>query len=188
MNIKKNPVLRVMRVSLFLFAALLLLCVPILTLAAHTHQYQITITKEPTCTEKGQKLFQCDCGQSYTEDLQPLGHDTNKVKQIEPSCNKEGQVIYQCSRCKKETIEPIPAKIHHPGKWTQTIKPGLFKSGKSVVQCELCHKQLQSKILKPTSPIPLTGVLGITAGCVVCISFILISFLKKHKNKASHSI
>lgn len=180
---KKNKIItsQVLHLSILMLAVFLLFGSPLQTFAAHTHQYQITILKEPTCTEKGQKLFQCECGYSYTKEIQPLGHDTNKVKQIEPSCEKEGQVIYQCSRCQKETIEPIPAKVHHPGKWTQTSKPKLFQSGKSVIQCELCHKQLQSKILKPTCPVPLPGVLGIIALMIALVCPILFIFRKKRK-------
>lgn len=154
------------------------------SLADHAHQYQITISKEPTCTEKGQKLFQCSCGHSYTEDLQPLGHNTNKIKQIEPSCDKEGQVIYQCARCHKETIEPIPAKVHHPGRWRETIKPGFFKTGKSVVQCDLCHKQLQAKTLHPACPFPPVVFFIISFGIlfgILAICGIIISIKKKQK-------
>lgn len=43
--------------------------------ANHTHSYAEAVTKEPTCTEKGEKTFTCACGESYTEVLNELGHD-----------------------------------------------------------------------------------------------------------------
>ena len=41
----------------------------------HIHEYTETITKEPTCTEPGIKTFTCSCGDTYTEEIPPLGHD-----------------------------------------------------------------------------------------------------------------
>ena len=41
----------------------------------HKHNYVTTITKEPTCTETGEKTFTCDCGDSYTEEIPAKGHN-----------------------------------------------------------------------------------------------------------------
>ena len=38
----------------------------------HTHVYVETVTKEPTYTEKGEKTFACECGESYTEEIDIL--------------------------------------------------------------------------------------------------------------------
>ena len=40
----------------------------------HEHQYTGKITKEPTCTEEGEKTYTCECGDSYTEKIPPTGH------------------------------------------------------------------------------------------------------------------
>ena len=34
-----------------------------------------TVTKQPNCTENGDKLFKCACGYSYSEDIPALGHN-----------------------------------------------------------------------------------------------------------------
>ncbi len=34
-----------------------------------------TVTKQPNCTENGDKLFKCECGYSYSEDIPALGHN-----------------------------------------------------------------------------------------------------------------
>ena len=41
---------------------------------AHIHNYVGEVTKEPTCTEKGEKTYTCDCGDSYTEEIPAKGH------------------------------------------------------------------------------------------------------------------
>ena len=41
----------------------------------HSHSYTSTVTKEPTCTEKGEKTFTCTRdGSTYTEEIPALGH------------------------------------------------------------------------------------------------------------------
>lgn len=44
------------------------------THVTHKHNYVATITKEPTCTETGEKTYTCDCGDSYTEEIPAKGH------------------------------------------------------------------------------------------------------------------
>lgn len=41
----------------------------------HVHDYTVAITKEPTCTEDGEKTYTCECGDSYTEVIPKLGHN-----------------------------------------------------------------------------------------------------------------
>lgn len=41
----------------------------------HEHVYVETITKQPTCTEEGEKTFTCECGDSYTEKIPATGHN-----------------------------------------------------------------------------------------------------------------
>ncbi len=41
----------------------------------HTHTYVESITTPATCTEPGVKTFTCECGESYTEAIEALGHD-----------------------------------------------------------------------------------------------------------------
>lgn len=41
---------------------------------AHIHNYVGEVTKEPTCTEKGEKTYTCDCGDSYIEEIPAKGH------------------------------------------------------------------------------------------------------------------
>lgn len=41
---------------------------------SHVHDYKEEITKEPTCTEAGEKTYTCDCGDSYTEEIPAKGH------------------------------------------------------------------------------------------------------------------
>lgn len=99
---------------------------------SHEHSYTETITKEPTCTEKGEKTYTCDCGDSYTEEIPAKGHhfedgectdcgekdpDYHKHSYTEtvtkePTCTEAGEKTYTCD-CGDSYTEEIPAKGHH---------------------------------------------------------------------------
>ena len=97
----------------------------------HEHKYTEKVTKEPTCTEEGEKTYTCDCGDSYTEKIPAKGHNyvdgecehcgdkdpnhehkyTEKVTK-EPTCTEEGEKTYTCD-CGDSYTEKIPAKGHN---------------------------------------------------------------------------
>lgn len=52
----------------------------------HVHDYTVVITKEPTCTEDGEKTYTCECGDSYTEVIPKLGHNY-----VDGSCTNCGE-------------------------------------------------------------------------------------------------
>lgn len=98
---------------------------------SHIHNYIGTVTKEPTCTEAGEKTYTCDCGDSYTEAIDAKGHnykdgectdcgekDSDHVHSYvesitkEPTCTEEGEKTYTCG-CGNSYTEVIPAKGHH---------------------------------------------------------------------------
>lgn len=99
---------------------------------AHTHSYTEKITKEPTCTEAGEKTYTCDCGDSYTEVIPEIGHhygDDDKCTDCgelnpehkhnytetitkEPTCTEDGEKKYTCD-CGDSYTEVIPATGHN---------------------------------------------------------------------------
>ena len=55
------------------------------------HQYSVETTKEPTCTEDGEKQFTCTvCGHSTTQTVTALGHDEKKIEGKDPTCTEDG--------------------------------------------------------------------------------------------------
>lgn len=100
----------------------------------HKHSYAETITKEPTCTEKGEKTYTCDCGDSYAEEIPAKGHHFEDgectdcgekdpdyhehsydegVVTKEPTCTEKGEKTFTCSGCGHTYTEEIPAKDHN---------------------------------------------------------------------------
>ena len=41
----------------------------------HTHDYNSSVTKQPTCTDTGIRTYTCSCGDSYTESIPATGHN-----------------------------------------------------------------------------------------------------------------
>lgn len=59
---------------------------------AHVHSYSTTVV-DPTCTESGYTLYECECGDSYQGDeTAALGHDYAESTSGE-------YIVYTCTRC-----------------------------------------------------------------------------------------
>ncbi len=66
----------------------------------HVHSYSEYTSKQPTCTEAGEKTFVCSCGDSYTEGIPALGHSfTNYVYNNDATTEKDGTETAKCDRC-----------------------------------------------------------------------------------------
>ena len=42
--------------------------------STHVHKYEESIVKKASCTEEGEKAFECSCGDKYTEVIEATGH------------------------------------------------------------------------------------------------------------------
>lgn len=69
------------------------------TYQAHTHNYTSTITKQPTCTQPGERKYTCSCGSSYTETINATGHKYVDTV-VPPTETEQGYTLHVCSVCK----------------------------------------------------------------------------------------
>ena len=74
------------------------------------------VTKEPTCTENGSKLYTCgNCGATKTETI-PAAHKWGQgVVTKEPTCTEKGVRTYTCSVCGATKTEEIATVAHQYG-------------------------------------------------------------------------
>ena len=75
------------------------------------HQWsEETVTKEPTCTQPGEKSCVCAvCGdQKNAVEIPALEHSYHEVGRTEPVDGNDGFVLYECEHCKAERKETIP--------------------------------------------------------------------------------
>lgn len=97
----------------------------------HEHKYTEKITKKPTCVDKGEKTFTCECGDSYTEEIPAKGHEfvdgectvchekepeheheyTEEITK-KPTCTEEGEKTYKCE-CGDSYTEGMKATGHN---------------------------------------------------------------------------
>ena len=76
----------------------------------HTHSWDAgTVTKEPTCTEAGEKTYTCSCGETKTEALPSLGHDwSDWILITDATTEHDGLKERTCSRCGEKESMTIP--------------------------------------------------------------------------------
>ncbi|MDE6617603.1 MAG: hypothetical protein K2K13_01085 [Clostridiales bacterium] len=74
----------------------------------HEHNYTDTVTKQPTCTEKGVRTYKCDgCDDTYTEDIDALGHDDYKADETAATCTDNKVEHWACHRCDRTDDQEI---------------------------------------------------------------------------------
>ncbi len=99
------------------------------------HSYSESVLSA-TCTEDGSRVFTCSaCGDSYTEAIPAMGHDT-KTETVAATCTAKGKKVTTCSRCdytKTETLKALGHKLK-----TTTTAATCTKDGKKETACDNC--------------------------------------------------
>ena len=68
------------------------------------HNYESSVTTQPTCTTDGVRTYVCknDSSHTYTEPIPATGHNLEKVEKKDAGCTKDGYEAYwRCQTCKK---------------------------------------------------------------------------------------
>ena len=106
----------------------------------HTHVWNDGIvTKEPTCTEAGEKTYTCTCGDTKTEPIKALGHDLKETVITEPTCGTAGSKEVTCSRCDFKDTKEIPATGNHAyGDWVIVKEATCTEEGLRTQTCANC--------------------------------------------------
>ena len=107
----------------------------------HEHSYTEEITKQPTCTEEGEKIFTCDCGDTYTEIVPAKGHTEVIDKAVPATCTTDGKTEgSHCSVCgeviKAQTVIKATGHKYDDGKITK--QPTCTETGVKTYTCSEC--------------------------------------------------
>ncbi|GEM_PF-5197517 len=109
-----------------------------------------TVSKEPSCTEKGSEVRICknDSNHREEQEIPPKGHSLIKTESKAPTCEKDGNIeYYTCSECGeiykdsegtqviKETEIIIPAIGHNWSDWTMSLPATCTSSGEEIRTC-----------------------------------------------------
>ena len=95
------------------------------------------ITFAATCTEDGERYWQCDqCGELGEDVLPALGHDYIAAI-TPPTCTKGGYTTHTCSRCKDAYVTDEVAALGHDYQAVVTA-PTCTKGGYTTHTCSHC--------------------------------------------------
>lgn len=105
----------------------------------HQHSYDETIIKETTCSESGEKLYTCACGDSYRAEITKLNHtQTDWIIDTEATCEESGSKHIECSVC-KEVIETKEIKsLGHNYELVNTVSSTCATNGYKEYVCSEC--------------------------------------------------
>ena len=76
---------------------------------AHIHSFcEWMVITEPTCTEIGTKVRECDCGVTERAEVPATGHnwDSGKITK-KPTAQSDGEKVYTCLNCKAIKVKTV---------------------------------------------------------------------------------
>ncbi len=117
--------------------------------APHEHNHTKELTKVMTCTESGFYTYTCSCGDSYTQEILPIGHEYEETERVEPVCEIEGLITYTCKNCEESYMEPIKA-LEHNFLLTETKDSTCVEHGYEIYTCENCKEDREEEL--PLNP------------------------------------
>lgn len=122
----------------------------------HTHSYSESITKAATCVDAGEKTFTCECGDTYTEQIEATGHNYEAVadSEVSATCTNDGkEADTKCSLCDDViTGAVIPATGHNYESVTGSeAAPTCDADGKKADEvCTLCGDTINGEAISAT--------------------------------------
>ena len=117
----------------------------------HEHEYVESVAVPATCTESGVMAYICECGGSFTNPIDPLGHDY-KLTTVAPTCGEKGYTRHTCKRCGDTYDDGYTNATgkHSWGKW-ETVKAATCgKGGSEKRTCSVC-KASETRNTNPTN-------------------------------------
>lgn len=117
---------------------------PKLPQPSHKHSYSEKTTKEATCTESGEAILSCSCGDTIIRSISALGHNYRSEVTKPATVTEAGVMTYTCTRCGHsytETIKKLEGDPTKPDTRPETGKPFIKdengKDGWSIINEEL---------------------------------------------------
>lgn len=104
----------------------------------HTHEYYSEITKQPTCSEKGERTYKCDiCGDIYTEDIAKTEHDYEDTV-VKPTCTERGYTEHICKVCADSYKDDYTPALGHDHISQITKQVACETDGEKTFTCTRC--------------------------------------------------
>lgn len=119
----------------------------------HQHTYETYVSREPTCTAPGERVYACVEGDSFIKsEIPPKNHPSRGSRVIEGDCGTPGTEQVICNLCNAVIMENEIIHDHKWSKWYMSIMPTNASGGTRERVCQKCGK-VETKALS-TSNIP----------------------------------
>ncbi len=119
------------------------------TNGACAHNYTVVSSVKATCTEDGNKIYQCAyCGISYKETLPKNGHSFAAKGTVQPTCTSDGEQISVCKNCGVTDSKVIPSIPHDIEK--VEVKASCTLRGYTKCTCKRCSYSYTENDIAPT--------------------------------------
>lgn len=101
----------------------------------HKHSYTYEITKEASCTEKGEKTYTCaTCGSTFKTSIPATNHPSRKTVRTEGNCANPGKIETICNLCNAVISSETLYYDHNWSSWTTD------SSGNQTRTCKNCNE------------------------------------------------
>lgn len=136
-----------------------------ISVSGHVHEYKKTVI-EATCTIDGITIYECSCGDTYTDDVVPaLGHQYVATV-TEPTCTEQDFTTYTCKCGDSYTDNFVEPTGHIPSEdWIVTKEPTCLDVGWKVRKCTQCGLELDGSMIDETGHSYDDGVITKEATC-----------------------
>ena len=115
----------------------------------HVHSYgEWQVSVHPTCTDPGQKVKQCTCGDTLTENIPSTGHTAVTDAAVAPTCKEAGLTEGKhCSGCGEVFIPQNSIDIiDHNIDWKTDKEPDWGIEGSRHGSCSMCGENFQETL------------------------------------------
>ena len=116
----------------------------------HTHEFgDWDLTVNPTCTEAGEKVRYCSCGEEQTKVVPAIGHSVVVDEAVEPTCIQTGlSEGKHCSVCGEILVEQILVDaLGHSEKIIPAVKATCTTTGLTEgKKCSVCETILLAQL------------------------------------------
>jgi hypothetical protein len=111
-----------------------------------------TQTKDPTCTQAGEKSRSCGtCQQTQQEQIDALGHSNYSVVTA-PTCTEQGYTTNTCSVCGEVAVtDHVPAKGHNWSAWIKLKDATCTAEGNQIRFCNCGTQEADTIEMLPHS-------------------------------------
>lgn len=117
---------------------------------SHIHNFgEWEITKNPSCTESGEKSRYCSCGEKQTDVVATISHTEVFDAAVDSTCNTEGLTEGKhCGICNTVIISQTPTvkKAHTWDDGEVTTVPGTNSEGVRTFRCKVCKETMTESI------------------------------------------